>query len=267
MKKLVICFSIGILNLLNAQNIDTLVDVGDFKLHFNVIKGKGMPILFESGNGDDASVWKEILLPIHDSTGATIITYDRAGLGSSSIDTSNINIKNEVDALGIGLKKLGYTKDIFIVSHSFGSYYTTLFALKNPRKTKGIVFIDVLTPCYFTKQRAMDTKNSIGAEDWLIIKKEAIGLYYVLRSLDTIYEYTKDKKIPPGIPLTVIGADVPPKIVKENEIAEWKNCLKTFGNLRKHRYVFAKNCGHKVWNDNPILVINEISRLYREVVR
>ena len=45
----------------NAQTIDTLVKVGSgHELHFNIIKGKGTPILFESGLGDGASIWNNI---------------------------------------------------------------------------------------------------------------------------------------------------------------------------------------------------------------
>ncbi len=268
MKKIFsILFILGLFHFGQAQNIDTLIDVGGHKLHFNILKGKGVPILFESGNGDDATVWKDLLKSIHDSTGATLITYDRAGLGLSGIDTLKINISNEVKSLEIGLHKLGFSKNIFVVSHSFGSYYSTLFTLKNRKKVKGIVFIDVLTPCFFTKQRARETKESISNDDWLMIKKEAIGLYYVLNNLETIYDYTKDKQIPPNIPLTIIGADIPPQIVKETERDEWKNCLKVFGELQNHSYILAKNCGHKVWKDNPALVTNEITKLYRKVTK
>ena len=124
MKKIFsLLFILVLFHLGHAQNIDTLIEVGGYKLHFNILKGKGVPILFELGNGDDATVWKDLLKSIHDSTGATLITYDRAGLGVSGIDTLTINISNEIKSLGIGLHKLGFSKNIFIVSHSFGSYY------------------------------------------------------------------------------------------------------------------------------------------------
>jgi pimeloyl-ACP methyl ester carboxylesterase len=249
----------------DGQVLDTLVDVGGYKLHFNIIKGKGIPILFESGNGDDGTVWKNILKPLSESTGATLITYDRAGLGLSGIDTTNVNILNEVKSLEIALKKLGYNRNIFIVSHSFGSYYSTLFAERNSKRVKGVVFIDVLTPCFFSKNRAKDTKNSVNNEDWKMLKKEAIGLYYVLQNLESIYDFTKKNKLPSKIPATIIGAENPPQIVKENEKPEWIDCLRKYGELKNHSYVFAKNCGHKVWNDNPELVTSEIIKLYRKV--
>jgi len=32
-----------------AQTLDTLIDVGGYQLHFVILKGKGIPILFEAG--------------------------------------------------------------------------------------------------------------------------------------------------------------------------------------------------------------------------
>lgn len=249
-------------NLCMQSQIDTLVDVGNYKLHFHIIKGKGTPILFESGNGDDASVWKDLLVPLHTATGATLLTYDRAGLGSSGIDTADINLLNEIIGLERGLKNLGFTGPVFIVTHSFGSYYTTLYTSRNGKSVKGCVFIDALLPCYFTGRKAKETRESIRPEDWMMIKKEAIGLYYVLHNLDEIHSYMQDKKIPETVPVTVIGADIPPKIVKENEQAEWKECQRAFGSWPNHRYVLAEKCEHKVWKNNPDLVINEIVVLY-----
>jgi len=250
-----------------CQTSDTLISVGTYSLHFTIIKGKGIPVLFESGNGDDGTVWKELLAELHDSTGATLITYDRAGLGLSGIDTTSISLLNEVKSLETALGKLGYSKNIFLVCHSFGSYYSTLYAERNKKAVKGAVFIDILSPCYFTKERAKSTKESVSREDWVLLKKEAIGLYYVLKNLEGIYEFTKDKRFPADIPSTVIGADIPPGIVKENEQAEWKECLKSFGTQANHRYIFAKGCRHKVWKDNPTLVADAIVKQYRQVAK
>ena len=128
MSKIILSFlCVTIFNVGQAQTIDTLIDVGGHKLHFNILKGKGIPILFEAGNGDDGSVWQPILNDLFKATNATIITYDRAGLGKSEIDTIKISFKNEVKDLETALQKLGFSKKIFIVCHSFGGYYTSLF--------------------------------------------------------------------------------------------------------------------------------------------
>jgi len=96
------CFSV------QAQTIDTLIDVGGYKLHFDIIKGKGIPILFEAGGGEDATTWKKIIHPIAERTATTLITYDRAGFGKSTFDTARHGILNGMTGLETALKKLGY---------------------------------------------------------------------------------------------------------------------------------------------------------------
>lgn len=60
-KMLIYFFCFGICYSGKTQVIDTLIDVGGYRLHFNIIKGKGVPILFESGGGDDGTVWNDLL--------------------------------------------------------------------------------------------------------------------------------------------------------------------------------------------------------------
>lgn len=160
-----------------AQTIDTLINVGGHKLHFYIIKGKGIPILFESGNGDDGEVWKPILQNINNETGATLITYDRAGLGQSEIDTTKISFKQEIKDLNKALKKLGYKYDYFLVAHSFGAIYASEFVQRNKGKVKGTVFIDVATPCQLNNEVATRIKNSISEDNWKMLKQYKIGLY------------------------------------------------------------------------------------------
>ncbi|MEO6903994.1 MAG: alpha/beta fold hydrolase [Bacteroidia bacterium] len=251
-----------------SQTIDTLINVNGLKMHFVITKGEGIPILFESGNGGDASDWISILDEIHKKTNATLITYDRAGLGKSEIDTTNVNFKQEINNLEKGLKTLGYNKKIFLVSHSFGSFYSSLFAHRNKSEIMGAVFIDVATPCYFTEKWTTDYTNSLKkTEDWKWIKQNKIGLYYVLKQLPKISIYMQDRFIPSSIPLTLIRAEnLPPSsIVKDEERRKWISCLQEFGELPNHRYVVAKNADHIVWEKDPQLVIDEITKLYLKV--
>lgn len=94
-----------------SQTVDTLIDVGTHKLHFNIIKGEGIPIVFESGAGNDGTVWNDLLNPLSQQIGAPLITYDRAGFGQSGIDTANISIASEVENLELALSKLQIEKN------------------------------------------------------------------------------------------------------------------------------------------------------------
>jgi len=53
---------------MHVQSQDTLVDIGGYKMHFNIMKGEGTPILFEAGAGNDGAIWNNILDKIHKVT-------------------------------------------------------------------------------------------------------------------------------------------------------------------------------------------------------
>lgn len=75
-----------------------------------------MPIIFESGAGNDGSVWSEVRERLSQRIDAPLITYDRAGFGTSEIDTNNINITSEVNDLQTGLNELTFNGDYFLVA-------------------------------------------------------------------------------------------------------------------------------------------------------
>ncbi|MGB3143152.1 MAG: alpha/beta hydrolase [Maribacter sp.] len=256
-------------NVAPSQTIDTLVNLGTHDLHFNIIQGNGTPILFESGNGDDGSVWKPILKEIHDSTGATLITYDRAGLGRSGMDTARISFKQEINDLNGALMNLGFGEDFFLVAHSFGGMYASEFAQINMGRIQGAVFIDVATPCGLDREYTTKVKNSITAEIWKMLEQYRTGLYHVLKNFPEIAEYMSDRYLPNSVPMTLIVAEnySPTSQIGETEedIQHWKECLKKLGSLPNHRYVMTKGTDHKVWAKDPKTVVNEIVRLYELV--
>ena len=103
--------------------IDTLIDLGSYKLHIKVTKGKGAPILFESGGGLDAGQWDSISTVLHKKLDATIITYDRQGFGTSGLDTVQYNILNEIKGLEFAIEQLGYGRStMLLVGHSLGAF-------------------------------------------------------------------------------------------------------------------------------------------------
>ena len=253
-----------------AQTVDTLISVGSHQLHFKIIKGNDHAILFESGNGSDGSAWENILNPIHEATGATLITYDRAGLGKSEIDTMEVSFRQEVTDLNKALKNLGFKKDFFLVAHSFGGMYASEFANTNKGKISGAVFIDVSTPCNLNHAYTTKVQNAISPENWKLIKQHKAGLYFVLSKFPEIADYMSERYISNSIPLTVIVAEHYKPTPQIGETAQdmlhWKKCLETLGNLPNHKYVTTKNTGHKVWEKDPQTVIEEIAKLYNQTL-
>ena len=95
-----------------------------------------------------------------------------------------------------------------------------------------------------------------------MIKRYKTGVYYVLKNLEEISAYMSDQSLTSEIPVTTIAAEKLPPMVDADT---WTECLISFGSLPNHRYVLAKDAGHKVWEDNPELVVGEVAALYERV--
>lgn len=243
-----------------SQIIDTLISVGKYKLHFNIVKGKGVPILFESGAGNDASIWDNLLKPLHDSLGATLITYDREGFGKSELDTTDLNIITEIKGLEIALKKMGFVNKYFLVAHSLGGNYAITFTSRNSKKVVGGVFIDIVSPCFMTEDKAREVKN-IFHDSLEVIKKESLGFYYIVQNYEYTSKVMREAAQSLKIPMTIICADSPP--FQGNDSITWKKCMEIFASgFNNRKYLLAKSCGHYIFIDNPSLVIDEIIKRY-----
>lgn len=229
-----------------CQKVDTLVEVGGYKLHFTILTGKGTPILFEAGGGNDGTVWEGITKSIADITNAPIILYDRRGLGKSSKDSINNCIENEIKGLKTGLTKLGFRQNIMLVSHSLGGFYNTLYASQNPKGVQAIVFIDANLPCFFTAEHLL--KMGASADFRKMIK--------------TIQE----NPLPATIPVIDIVSE---KTLFEGtpDADRWKICHEEFLlGSPKRKGLTAFETGHYIFFSNRQLVINAIVTQYANYV-
>ncbi|OQP57656.1 hypothetical protein A3860_08470 [Niastella vici] len=248
-----------------CQSIDTSVDVGGYRLHFHILKGQGMPILFEAGSGDDGSMFEIILKPIADITHATLITYGRSGFGKSELDTSNQDLNKHgiihgMEGLETGLKKLGYNGNIMLIAASFGGFYATLYAARHPATVKAAVLIDANHVCWFTDAWVEDQMKE-RIRDSAITKNKDLAMYYQSLNLQNIVELLKKKPFPATIPVI--------DLVSENNFpdsvmaARWRSCHRQFAAAQPNRQgITAYGCGHVIFRDNPSLVINAIVKEY-----
>lgn len=248
-----------------CQTIDTLIDVGGYRLYFHIIKGKGMPIVFLNGSGADVTLWDTILKPIADSTHATLITYDRAGFGKSELDTSNHDLDKHgilqgIEGLETGLKKLGYNGNSMLVACSFGGFCATLYAARQPEKVKAAVLIDANHVCWFT-DAYVDSEMKERIRDSAIIKNKNLAMYYQSLNLQNTVELMKKTPFPSTIPVIdlVSETNFPDSVMA----ARWKRCHRQFADAQPNREgITAYGCGHVIFRDNPSLVINAIVKAY-----
>ena len=245
---------------LKAQIIDTLLDVGGYDLHFRIVRGEGTPILFESGGGDDCSIWSDGFIDsISHQTGATIITYSRSGFGKSGVKKHDINILDEIIGLEHDLKQLGYSDKYFLVAHSYGGFLSNILSFRNPQAVIGYVAIDAINPCIFHEGRI-----EIMNDQFLPIKDSLrvanIGLYNLALSIEEDVKIMKESPMPEHIPIINIVAEK-----QFMDSATVMDCHKSYVSLSdKREMIVAKNCGHYTFLDNPQLIIDNISDLYRD---
>ncbi len=253
-----------------SQTIDTLLTIENHQIHFKIIEGKGTPILFESGAGDDCSIWNSILEPIAKITGATLITYDRAGFGLSTLNSndtilSNYGILSNLNDLELGLKMLGFDQQIMIVSHSYGGYLSTLYAAKYPERVIAMVLIDVNHNFYYNNDFLLNEAKS-NQKEIKNLKQKSLGFFYLASTINETVAILGKTAIPESIPVIDLVNGIP--LFKENnKIAYWKKCHELFvENHPNRKGVIAKNCHHYIWFDNPDLVILQIANSYTETL-
>lgn len=241
--------------------IDTLIDVGTYKLHFKILKGKEAPILFESGGGLDASQWDSISTVLHQKLNATIITYDRQGFGLSGLDTTAYTILNEGKGLTLALQKLGYAQqDLLLVSHSLGAFYSTLYASNNPTLVKGMIMLDPRIPSYADMRFARKIFKTLNRSNF---GKNDLGLYYVLAQMEQNSNFIRKKVIPSNIPVLVVMAEKGPFDNKADNDRFQEAQRQFIKKRKKGDLILAKGSTHNIPQDQPELVISEIEHFYR----
>jgi len=248
---------------LHAQSLDTLVDVGGYNLHFNIIKGEGIPILFESGAGNDGSVWNNILDHIYEVTGTTLITYDRSGFGKSELnpdhkDDSDFGILNGMKELESGLKKLGYEdEDLILVSHSYGGFYTSLYSSRHPEQVKYVVMIDANHVEAYTDDYVKLVLEE--APD----KKDDPGGYNLSINYGNTVDILRNTQFPPSIPVIDLIQGIPHSWATEKETKNFEMSHQNFVKAEPNRIgMIAHGSRHYIFKDNPALVINAITKAY-----
>lgn len=243
-----------------------MIDVGGYKLHFEVSPGEPNkpPIVFESGGGDDMSTWDKVIGPIRSQTGATTIRYDRAGFGRSDPVSFPYTVDSEADALATGLRKLGVTQRVLLVAHSYGGFVATLFAAKHPARVCGMVLIESDLTSFATDA---ETKKIMAgyrkARPEIFAKNPAL-----VRALDAFpatVARMREIKLPPGLPLVDVVAQHPP-VESSAEVAGWQSAHAEFVKADPARKaIFAAGSGHFVMRDKPDVVIQAVTELYAKI--
>ena len=249
-----------------CQTLDTSVNVGTHSLHFHILKGTGMPILFEGGAGAEADVWDTILQPIKDITHATLITYDRAGFGSSTLDSSDHELGKhgllqDIEGLETALKKLGYDhRNIMLVAHSYGGFCATLYAARHPTTVKAAVLIDANLESWFLDSY-VDSITRVRKKLYATTKDINYANYYMGLNLPNTIALMRKTPFPANIPAIELVSE---KNFPDSTMhARWRDVHQQFAKAKPNREdITAYGCGHFIFRDNPPLAVGAIVKAY-----
>jgi pimeloyl-ACP methyl ester carboxylesterase len=242
--------------------VDTLVDVGGYRLRFRVVPGRGTPVVFEAGGGDDVTVWGDILSRVAALTGAPAIAYDRPGFGRSEIDTTRRGVVAGVEALEAGLSALGYGGDVVLVAHSLGGFYATLFAARHPSRVKGAVLLDANHACFFTDHQLRRMRNT--GEELARYRTQGLGRYFQAVDFDSTVAVLRRAEFPASVPVIDIVAERPP-MADTSETTRWARCHAEFvAAVPARTGIIAYGSDHYVFRAAPELVLAAIVKTYAE---
>jgi pimeloyl-ACP methyl ester carboxylesterase len=249
-------FLIPITSVSQSRLVDRTTTTDGKKLHFQIIEGQRDDIiLFESGGGNDSGVWSDLLAPIAKATGATLITYDRPGLGSSEIDPQHHGLTSDIERLESGLKDLGYTGHYTMVAHSLGGFYATFFASRHPEQVRAAVMIDINLACFFTDAFLPTIRNSEGKIQTL--KTENPAGYFFAIDFEPMVLQMRSVEFPKTVPVLDFVAEQ--RDFSPEDFERWRNCHVKFASEAPNRTEYtAYGSGHYIFKSNPELVIAAI---------
>lgn len=245
---------------------DTLVALDDVKLHFQIIDGEGPIVLLEAGGGLDAAEWKGLAPELARETGATIVSYDRAGFGSSSLPEVGHDMSLETEWLWNALSLLGLNKNLILVGHSFGGWMIRIEADRFAGAVSGLVFVDPFSAEFvsslgvaYCDSHPMMGNLPFADEDPSTLSAEQRALVRMVgEGLGPKMETMRDTQVPEGIPVRILTS-AKPFLPKPQEQSAWREAHEAMAaSITGSVLIVAEESGHMIpWNQ-PDLIIESV---------
>ena len=106
--------------------------------------GSGAPIIFQHGNPTSSYLWRNIMRPL--ANRGRCIAVDLIGMGDSQkLDNpgpDSYRYAEHREYLYAAWEQLGITDNVTLVIHDWGSALGFEWAMRNPEKVKGIVYME-----------------------------------------------------------------------------------------------------------------------------
>lgn len=221
-------------------------------------------VVFESGNGNDSTVW-DAIAPRVRKFGVRTLAYDRAGLGRSDPAPATYTVEAELARLQRLLRLCRVTGPIILVAHSYGGVLGLMTA-RNDKRVKAMVMVDAMVPGAMSAQVIEESVTKLRPEYTTFRKEEpkrAGALIPLMEAMQATRQKFEATAVSPDMPFIDIVADRSTfKGSDPRANAEWTKAHADFVvNNPNREAVFAAGSGHKVMLDKPDLVVDAIGRM------
>lgn len=238
----------------------TTINLPTHKLvSFSIIKNTKYLIVFESGLGDDHSIWNHKNLPTTISTKQDVLMYDRAGYAKSEKGPAPRTISKLSSDLDSVIDRFANGRKIILVGHSLGGMIIRDYAIKNPSKIAGILFIDPSHEAFLNPTQAQEDfyyntlLNSNGAD---------FGATMEARELIEDSQYMETLANLPNVPvivLTGMKVEAPNNATDQQNLFNAHELLKA--GLTDFTHISTTNSGHYIFIEEPNLVLDNLNWL------
>ena len=249
--------------------VETLIQVGEWRLNFSVIEGGGLTILCESGGGMDSREWSRLAPVFAQKTGAAVVAYDRAGFGKSDLPDTPSDMRREVEWLWRGLEHLGRDKNLILVGHSFGGWLIRLIASEHPEAVRGMVFVDPFTTEFVDALgiEYLDDHPVAGKLPFDTSHPEKLSrmqralVRMVGDGLKSKVEVMRNTEVPPGIPVRIITCGRP-FLPKPEEQAAWRAAHEQLAaSIEGAELLIAEKSAHMIPMAQPEIIIEAVTEV------
>lgn len=247
---------------LTAHAGEAPVQRADYTLQAEVQGDGPMAVVFESGFGQDAGVWEDVIGGL--GADCRCIAYARAGLGDSGSDGKAKTIDEHLADLDAVIGALAPGRKVVLVGHSYGGLLASEFARRHPDRLQGLVLVDPATMGQRHAFRQADPAR-VKADDAALLSMlpPAMAADYrvLMEQLDGAEAATP--RAMPDVPVALLTATqvaAEPFVFEETTQGKalWKaQHAALFAGFSRgtHRYL---DTGHNLHREDPAAVVDAI---------
>lgn len=244
----------------DGRTCERRVAVWGKELRLRIHPGGPLTVLLEAGSGYGADEWNRSAAEIAQATGATVVAYDRAGMGESEGLDTDYDVHEEVARLHAALYALGLDRRVVLAGHSYGGYLIHLYANLYPGDVRGLVYIDANTPAGIDAigGPAQLAEAGIKRNDVPDPTPQQRALLRQSRAAVRTHEILR--RYPPvcGVPVAVIVAGKRPPEARPEVLAGLDAAYRALASLSGGRLLIAADSGHMIPLEQPRIVIEAV---------